>query len=524
MTETKAKMGAALGAAGRFVGRHKKLFVFLAVLAVAAVVALVVLGGAPANAAAGAAPPQTTRLEPMDLEQIVSGTGTLQSSSTRGVNSNLSYEVTEILVQEGDQVEAGQTLALLDTTDIEKSIAEAQKNISDAAASDALSLSQAERKLQDAYNTRDLNAAKNEDAVNGARDAVDAAKNERDSARKKRDEAKSLMESLAPAEEEEPGAEYQQAQLDYEAAQAEYSQKKAAVETAEDSYDRAVETKDTTYRNDSISIENAQDAVDTQKLRDSAASYRTQLENYQDDLADCTITAPVAGTVTAMTAQVGSSAGGSMGSAAGTTGSSTASAALFTIEDTSRLEITASIPEYDVVNVRTGMQVTITTDALTDSEWTGTVASISAKATDDSGNFTVVAELLSPAGELAIGMSAKLNIITQSRPNVFAVPYDAVTTNEAGETVVYVLEEGAQPAESGQRQPPASAASGSEPEPRALGRAIAVQTGMETDYYIEIISAELAEGMMVLTDPEGKNLAANTGDALPGMGMMGRGA
>ena len=50
------------------------------------------------------------------------------------------------------------------------------------------------------------------------------------------------------------------------------------------------------------------------------------------------------------------------------------------------------------------------------------------------------------------------------------------------------------------------------------GREIVVQTGMESDYLIEIISDELHDGMQILNDPEGRNVSnANFG----GMMVMG---
>jgi len=52
------------------------------------------------------------------------------------------------------------------------------------------------------------------------------------------------------------------------------------------------------------------------------------------------------------------------------------------------------------------------------------------------------------------------------------------------------------------------------------GREIVVKTGMETDFFIEIISDELKEGMLILSDPMGRNVRVS-GDMM--MGMMGGG-
>lgn len=594
--ETRTK-GAALGDVGRFVGRHKKLFVFLVI----AIVIVAIVASMLNSAAASTAPPPTTALQRMDLTRIVAGTGTLQSTAPREVTSSLSYDIVEVYVKEGDHVAEGQSLALVDSTDLDKSIADVKESIAEAEAKDALSRSQTQRKLQDAIDTRQINLERNEASVQKALDAINAARHAAGSV---------AMEAAAVAAAADTQATLASAQMVLSTAQAAYTMADVAYQTVlgqqnlvaaeedptakaallasfgfadeaalsaavaaadaaraaeqpkvdaaaasvtaaqqaydstlnnfkadsnnqhiysdaynaadvgalQTSYDTAVQTKDTSYRNDTISIQSVQDSLNTQKLTDNAASYRNQLEGYLEDKEDCLITAPVSGTITAMTAEVGKSAGGSaMGSAA--SGGTAASGALFTIEDVGRLEITSSIPEYDVVNVEEGMQVKVTSDALANEEWAGVVSAISAKATDTSGNFTVTVAVTGDAGALAIGMSAKINIITQGKTDVFAVPYDAVTTNENGDSVVYVLAEDA-----GQSQTHAEAGppkAGSAATPAATARPIVVETGLETDYYIEISGEGLTDGLLVLTDPEGKNVPAAADEGIAGMPFRG---
>lgn len=518
---------------GGFLKRHKKLVISLAIVIVVAVVAIVLLTGMRAGAGSALQTPQTLTLERMDLEQIVSGTGTLQSTSSREVNSTLSYDIVEVCVQEGDKVTKGQTLARLDTTELDKDIADAQKSIADAQAADALSLSQAQRKLQEAYDQRTLDDERLSGEIDKAADSLNTAISERNGAKSDRDakksELKTAQKALDKAKQTDPN--YQQlaevqakAQTAYDAAEQALQAKESAVTQAQNAYETAVQTKDTTLRNDTISIENAQDNVDSQSIKDSASAERNKLDGYLEDKEKSNIKAPMDGTVTAMTAKVGNSAGGSggavaaTGSTAGTTG--TSSSALFTIEKTDKLEMTASIPEYDAVNVRVGMRALLTSDALSESEWGGKVKSISPKATDEDGNFTVVVEVTSNVEQLAIGMSVKVNIITESEADVFAVPYDAVTTNEAGESVVYVWtpQEGASTGGPGFAPPAASSEADSSGEKADLpasrgGKEMVVQTGIETDYYIEISSDGLEEGLVLLADPEGKNVSSESSGA-----------
>ncbi|MDL2215576.1 efflux RND transporter periplasmic adaptor subunit [Ruminococcaceae bacterium OttesenSCG-928-N02] len=512
----KGKFRTAFEAVENFSKNHKKLTVVCVVaLMLVAVLAFNAMGSMQNTVSAVGAGQQTLTLTRMDLEQIVSATGTLQSSSTQNVTSTLAYEVATIYVQEGDWVEAGTLLAQLDTTALDKEIATIRANIKTAEEDDALSLSQAKRKLQDAINAREINRAANATAVQNALDALEAAVGPANIAVSNAQTALDAAQAALDADPTNPTLQNDlaNAQSGLVAAQIAQSNAVTAAAPLQAAYEQAVATRDANERNDSINVENLQDAVNTQTRRDSAASYRTQLSTYLENRQDCRITAPIAGTVTAIGAKVGQSAAGSAAGAS--------SGALFTVEDTNRLEITATIPEYDAVLLQAGMHVSITSDAISGTTWQGILRKVSPKAVDSNGNFSVLIEVSSPVGDLAIGMSAKVNIVIDSQPAVFAVPYDALTTNEAGQSIIYVLD----------IQPP-SDISGGAVEGASIGnvnqgenalpqgRPVVVTTGMETDYYIEISSSELYEGMLVLADPEGRNVS--TGSDLNGIMMGGR--
>lgn len=564
-------------AIGRFGKRHKKLSVCLLILVVGASVTLGILVRMRANGTnIGFSMPETTMLAKMDLEMTVTATGTLQSSNTHEVSSELSYNVAEIFVKEGDRVEAGQALAQLNTTDLDNDITELRKNIADAEETDALAISQAERKLQDAQNQLAIDQTKLQTDIDAASAAKTAAHNtfypmvdEYTRLANVANAAKTTLDATPKADpslpDDDPVNAAYKAALDayngavqaadsYKSAVA-YTQAESASSAADTTLSKAVEQYNTTIRQDNLSIENARDSLNNQKLKDSAAQYRTQLEGYLNDKDKCLITAPVAGTVTAMTAKVGSSAGGTVGTGAstGTTGSSaTSGSGLFTIEDVNRLEIPVSVAEYDAIGIQTGMNANITSDAVEDKVWKATVSSISAKATD--GYFTVTVALASPVDELVIGMSATVDIVTETRQDVYAMPYDAVVTNAAGQTVVYALEMGgmdsggatgglpreempeggfpegempdgefSQETDGGRPNfDAANAASGQDGTSTQNRIEIVVETGLETDYYIEISGEDLHDGLMILNDPLGNTVTAIPSDAASG-GMGGLG-
>ena len=136
--------------------------------------------------------------------------------------------------------------------------------------------------------------------------------------------------------------------------------------------------------------------------------------------------------------------------------------------------------EYDVVDIEEGQTAYVVTDSLGDEELEGVVTYVSPVGTSGqtmgSASVTASYEIQITINEsqekLRSGMTASVSIALEESRDALAVPYDCVQTNEAGESVVYVDDNGEQ-------------------------KEVAVETGIETDYYIEVISDELSEGMTV---------------------------
>lgn len=118
-----------------WVKRHKKLTIFLVIVLVAALVLVNVLGKTDKAAAAGSYQfVRTTVLTKTTLSDTVSVTGTVKAGSSASVTASDSvktYKVTAVNVAVGDTVRKGDVIATLDTTDVEKQIANAQLQLSD---------------------------------------------------------------------------------------------------------------------------------------------------------------------------------------------------------------------------------------------------------------------------------------------------------------------------------------------------------------------------------------------------------
>ena len=185
------------------------------------------------------------------------------------------------------------------------------------------------------------------------------------------------------------------------------------------------------------------------------------------------ITAPVSGTVTAVYASVGSSGSG----------------LLFVIEDTDHLVISTSVKGYDLGDVKTGMTVEIKSDATGDSVIPGTLMTIAPTAkknqlgdTEASNDPSFEAEVSVDSAEsgLRIGMEARLSYIIARQAHVLAVPYEAVFTDEAGQSCILVLR--------------------TQEKETYLVEKLPVTTGLDDDLDIAVSGTGVEEGLRVITD------------------------
>ncbi|MDR1801169.1 MAG: efflux RND transporter periplasmic adaptor subunit [Lachnospiraceae bacterium] len=618
---------------GSFFKRHKKLIILIiALIVIAAVLIFFWLRSRAASGGNNSGIPDSTLLTKMDLELTVTATGTLQSVTTGSVTSSLSYKIVKLNVKEGDEVSAGDLLCVLDSSELDEKIESLNKDITKAQSSDYKERTRLKEKIQEAKDIQasdyernnkevettgaDLNSAKSElNTINTKSDTAKKAILERlktitfsaypdvaaddtllsqilsiDTAQRLNDEGKfnnyNTQYSINMLDKVKQDAALSWLLSDYDAAQKEVNSATEKVSQAQSAYDKAVQTRDSTYESDGRNITSAQQSYDDAVAKDSAESLKTQLEEYEKQLEDLEIYAPQGGTITSMTAKLGETPGG--GSTGGTTGAS----ALFTIEDLDRLEIPVSVAEYDSIGIVNGMEATVTSNAFEDEQWDAKVTSVSPTATD--GNFTVIVEITSDLGGLKAGMSTTVDIIKDSRQDVYAVPYDAVVTNAAGESVVYAITIGgastANQSQSGdgtsenttyaQGDMPqrgnserTSYTSGDMPEGQSGGGAtfvsgdgsegpsfssgdeggatggptfssgdmpegatggrgtfgganagtsgdstqiayttqeIVVETGLETDYYIEISGDGLRDGLLIMNDPLGTSTSSGT--------------
>lgn len=201
-----------------------------------------------------------------------------------------------------------------------------------------------------------------------------------------------------------------------------------ALDEAQIAYDNALVNQQAVETSVRQGLEDQRAALEVSRASSDTSVQEMEIESLEEQILDCTVTAPVSGTVTAVNVTVGAAPAG----------------VLFVIEDTSSLEVEVAVKEYDVGAVTEGMQAVVRADALEDETFGGKLTFLAPSASQQAAG-TVEYEATVAVEEadtpLRIGMSAKADIIVEEKENVLAVPYEALGVNDEGLDVVYLAEE-----------------------------------------------------------------------------------
>ena len=445
--------------------KHRKKIVVIAIILILAIAAVVIIGkiktGQTKKGKQEKQQENTISLEKMDLTKSISATGTIESKQSREVSANVNgVTINKIKVSVGDEVKKGKSLITFDETDLQESLSEAKDALSDAQSEGSSSIQKAQKQVSD---------AKSEYADVKSEENSKVAK-----AKKAYEEAKK-------------------------------SKQKDQLTQAKTEYENAVSTRKSTLKQSKSSIEQAQEALDTAKssANKSIKEAKKQVTQAQESLDKCEVTAPMDGIVTSISVQEGDTYSG------GT---------ILQIEDVSGYTISTSVDEYDISNVKVGQKVIVLTEATDEDELEGEVTFVAPSTESSSGSsssqsgesgamtssgsssdgYEVQIALKTTDERLKLGLTARCSIVEEEAADVFAVPYDAISQNTSGESVINVSE-----GENG----------------NVSKKQIVVTKGMESDYYVEVQSDELTEGMKVLipTDSTSDSTSEETGnDSLGG--------
>lgn len=484
--------------------KSKKTRVLLIVAAIVLVLALLI-GKAVSSISSAVAGfdgmVEVVEVEQRDLSETITLSGTVQGISSTNVTSKAAAKFTEVNVSVGDEVQEGDVLACLDSSDIDTQINQTGKSISNTKALNDLTNQNNAEALARAQEDQATALASAKTALDRQVADYEAADAKYSSDKAKLEAAKSAKSAYETAKKnyEDKMTEFgstpdsdQQAMLDQlenamNAAEATYRTKLgdySSIEAMEvqvssdaatvSSLSRACADAKTAYDNTvtstNRSIDAAQDAINASQYQTADTTASDTLKELKDQKNDCVVYAPCSGVVTAVKVSVGDN--------------NTPGATIITIQDTSTLVISSIVDESDILKLEEGMKASVTTKATGEEVMEGTLTRVTRVKSEPGADGTsgYETEITLDNTDLLIGMTAKARIVLHEKKNVLSVPYDLIQYDEDGNAFVM------------------AAVDNGDGSGMATVVRKNVQVGEEINYYTEIIGGDLVAGDQIFFD------------------------
>lgn len=279
---------------GNWFARHKKLTVLLVIVVIAAVVINRMMAAAVPASGTTYQYVRTTTLTKTSLEDSVTVTGTVASGSEASVtvaDNAKTYKVASVEVEVGDEVQAGDVICTLDTSDLEKQIESAELSYSDTLQSAQTTYDRALESYEVAAvkhenNLIDLqeNITKADENLTKAQENLDSAKSSRDSAQNTVNSCQNTVNSLQSA---------------YNAAQG-ISSYVSSYDMAADALNNAAAALDSAYQNYTTAYMNYTGTTDKEAakpaLEQAVAALQSAWDAYGSGTIDTTTNASISAT------------------------------------------------------------------------------------------------------------------------------------------------------------------------------------------------------------------------------------
>jgi len=407
--------------------------------AVTIVVILLVVGGVGyatyrlSNRPSASQELETFTVQRGEIVATVSATGSVAPAREVSLTFKSGGKVTRVPVAEGQVVQEGDSLAQLETADLEQQLAQAQASltISEArlaqieAGPNAEELAAAQASLESAQaNLERLREGPSEEEIiiaqadlERARIAVEQAQTEYDKI------AWWAGVGMTPQ-----AAALQQASIEYESAKAAYNLAIAGPTESE------VKSAESQVAQAQAQLEKLHQSPTPEELTIARAEVdraKASLQQIQLQLEGTEIVAPFSGIVAHVGAQEGELV--------------TAGSPIIRLIDPSTFHLDLDIDEIDIAKILVGQEVTITLDPLPDRELQGEVEYIAPTATVVEGIVTYRVKVkIDPADiPLKVGMTATATIVTERKEGVLLLPNQAIQIDrESGRTYVEKIVQG----------------------------------------------------------------------------------
>jgi len=488
------------------------------------------------NAAAAITEPveDTAVVEKMDLQKSITLNGTIISSESKSLSSTISdAEVKTVNVNVGDTVKKGDIIAVLSTDKLEKQLELANTQLDNTVRKNKLDIDEAGRSLVNAENSMNSQNAQAAADINTTTEKLH--KSETDLLNAQQDIQKYILEESGLQTEidscqdiydseqavlrnkqrkltrmqngEDDGDEsgdssttklqldidqitnsqsdrqthiselktsLSEAQSKRKEAESKLETAKESIESCKQSLQKSQLTLSETSLNNQKTIQDGQSNIEMAKRNAEYNEKNAQndVEKIKDQINEAVIISPIDGIVTNLNVSAGEIYKGDV---------------IAVVQNNKGFKASAEADQIDISDIAKNMKASISTKTTGDTEMTGEVTFVSpipgitntskdsaSTSKSSSGNYPIEVTIKDPSSRLRIGMTAKIKIIENEAKDVMAVPSSYIMTDESGENVVYVKD-----------------ADGSK-------RDVRVETGLKTDYYVEVKSDELKEGDTII--------------------------
>ncbi|WP_448533557.1 efflux RND transporter periplasmic adaptor subunit [Parathermosynechococcus lividus] len=330
-------------------------------------------------------------MDSRDLVARVAATGKVVPVQTVNISPKRSGLLTELYVEQGDTVKAGQVIARMDNRDERAQLAQAQANLADAIA------------------RRDRTVAGNRaEEIDQAQAQVRAAASRAKLAQERLNRNEALAaEGVIPRD---------------------------TLDELIANRDNAIATLNEAQKRLQL-LQQGSRSEDIRQAEAAVTAAQAQVQAARVALEDTVIRAPFDGIITQKYAVPGAFV--TPTTSASTTTSATSTSIVAIAEG---LEILAEVPEVDISQVQLGQPVEIRADAYPGRTFQGKVRLIAPEAVVEQNVtfFQVRVSLLSGLAELRSGMNVDLDFLGQKVANALLVPTVAIAV-EKGKTGVYVV-------------------------------------------------------------------------------------
>ena len=434
------------------------------------------------------------------ISKVITATGTVSFPQSIPLTFKQAGQIVAFNVKPGDSVKAGQVLAKTDDTSLQMAVVQQQAAVTSA----QVKL----QTLKESFNTQTLASAQS--AVALAQQGVVTAQQSLTTAQQNAEPNYLANQvSLAKASVKQASDDLAKAQQSGTASSTALNQALADLMTAQNAQNggaaQSLASAQAQYRSAQASLTSAQAQLaqqgqgptsgDLASAQADITSAQVQLASAQKDLANAEIIAPVDAVIVTAPLLIGQQ--------------SDATSIITITPEGKNLEVSASIAQSDIGQVKVGQKVDITLDSNPDQPISGTVSLVALQGTIASNvtTFAVTVTVDQANNLLRAGMNANVSIVIAEVKNVLTVPSAAIKTRgDKKEVIVPATTSAVQADQATQSGTGTNSSSG---QSAANVQYVPVEVGLDDGTNVEIKSG-LKEGQEVVTGTSSSSTTSTT--------------